>query len=214
MFLPKTHRGFWMPEHRHSFYIGVVFLVLALIFQFGAAQRSSRIASGSNFVGDMLLDNLPVVNLDFLIVQGAIIMWIVIALLLFLHPRYLLFGMKAIALFIVVRSVFINLTHIGIYPRQAVFDPADLGYSLYGLFAFQGNYFFSGHTGLPFLMALVFWRHRLWRNFLLALTFLFGASVLLAHVHYSIDVFAAPFLAYGIFHIAREFFPRDHELIG
>ena len=31
--------------------------------------------------------------------------------------------MKAVALFIVVRAISINLTHIGIYPHQAVFDP-------------------------------------------------------------------------------------------
>jgi membrane-associated phospholipid phosphatase len=35
----------------------------------------------------------------------------------------------------------------------------------------------------------------------------FGASVLLAHVHYSIDVFAAPFIVYGVFVIAAKVFP-------
>lgn len=213
MKLLRAHEGFWTPERKHSFYLGVIFLLLALIFQFGAAQHSFRYAAQNNFVGDLFLDNLPVVNLDFIIVQGAVLLWTGVAMLLILRPKYLLFGMKAIALFIVIRSLFINLTHVGIYPHQAVFDPTDFGYSVYGLVAFQGNYFFSGHTGLPYLMALVFWRDRFWRYFFLVVSAIFAVSVLLAHVHYSIDVFAAPFISFGIFHLAKELFPKDFALV-
>ena len=42
---------------------------------------------------------------------------------------------------------------------------------------------------------------------------IFAVAVLFAHVHYSIDVFAAPFMAYGMFEIAKRLFPRDFELI-
>ena len=36
----------------------------------------------------------------------------------------------------------------------------------------------------------IFWDEKLWRYVFLALAVVFGAAVLLAHVHYSIDVFA------------------------
>jgi hypothetical protein len=209
----RYHRGFWTHERRRSLLLGILFLSLALLIQAGAGRYSYRYALKANFAGDLLLDNLPTVNLDFLIVQGAIVLWCLAMALLILRPRYLMFGMKAVALFIIIRSVSINLTHIGIYPHQAVFDTTDPGYGLYSLFSFQGNYFFSGHTGLPLLMAFVFWRNVFWRRFFLGVTVTFAASVLLAHVHYSIDVFAAPFIAYGIFKIAERVFPRDHALL-
>ena len=45
------------------------------------------------------------------------------------------------------------------------------------------------------------------RYLFLFLTVFFGASVLLAHVHYSIDVFAAPFIVYGMYVITKKLFP-------
>jgi membrane-associated phospholipid phosphatase len=88
-----------------------------------------------------------------------------------------------------------------------------MGFGIYDLINFQANFFFSGHTGLPFLMALIFWADKFWRKFFLAVSALFAISVLLAHVHYSVDVFAAPFMTYGIFKIAERFFPYDRSLM-
>lgn len=210
---PIRRRDFWTPEHRRSLYLGILLFLLALAIQIGAGRYSARSATGAPFVGDLFLDNLPVVDLDITIVEGAIAFWTIILALLVLRPQKALFGIRAIALFIVFRAFFISLTHIGIYPERAViggsWEPIA---GLYGLFTFQGNFFFSGHTGLPILMALIFWRDAFWRKFFLFAAILFAASVLLAHVHYSIDVFAAPFITYGIYRIARRLFPKDYEL--
>ncbi|MCX6787646.1 MAG: phosphatase PAP2-related protein [Candidatus Kaiserbacteria bacterium] len=169
--------------------------------------------STSNHVGDLILDNLPVVNLNFIIIEGALTAIIFGTLfVVFLRPRYLLFTLKAIALFIMVRALFISLTHVGIYPDHIV-----PGYGLFdGIYQylnFETGLFFSGHTGLPFLMALIFWQTPLARYFFLALSCIGGVAVLLAHIHYSIDVFAAPFMTYSIFRIALYLFPHDHALI-
>jgi len=37
-------------------------------------------------------------------------------------------------------------------------------------------------------------------------------AVLLGHIHYSIDVFSALFITYGIFVIAKKVFARDYLL--
>jgi hypothetical protein len=209
----REHKDFWGPERLRSFYLGLLFLILALLIQAGAGRYSSRSALNANFAGDLILDNLPTVDLEFLIIQGALILWFGTSILLALRPRYLLFGMKAVALFIIIRAISINLTHIGIYPHQAPFDATDLGTRFYSLFSFQGNFFFSGHTGLPFLMALVFWDNPWLRRFFLGVSAVFAASVLLAHAHYSIDVFAAPFIAYGIYKISERIFPKDYAIL-
>ena len=77
-------------------------------------------------------------------------------------------------------------------------------------FTFGGDLFFSGHTGLPFLMALIFWNNKYLRYSFFALSFIFAATVLLGHLHYSIDVLAAFFITYTIFHIAIFIFKKDY----
>lgn len=166
----------------------------------------------STYVGDLLLDNLPVVNLNLIIIEGALLSIVFGTLFVLSKPRHVLFTLKALALFIAIRALFVSLTHVGIYPGNI--DPG-LGFfdSIYSYLNFQTGFFFSGHTGLPFLMALIFWDAFSTRVVFLSLSFIFAVAVLLAHIHYSIDVLAAPFMAYGIFKIARYFFPRDYELI-
>ncbi|MCR4328871.1 MAG: hypothetical protein NUV53_05205 [Patescibacteria group bacterium] len=206
------HRSFWHQDRRRSLYLGLFLLAVSLMLHVQSGHYSARSAALSNSVGDIFLDNIPPLDIDFLVVQGALLFWVIVFSLLFTRPQYLLFGIKAIALFIIFRSFFVSLTHIGVYPGQIPLDTG-IGSRFYNLLTFQGNFFFSGHTGLPFLLALVFWNERPWKIFFLIATVVFGASVLIAHVHYSIDVFSAPLITYAIFIIGKSFFPRDYALI-
>jgi hypothetical protein len=111
------------------------------------------------------------------------------------------------ALFLLVRAVFVALTHMApspIDPQQ----PAPFFNSIF----YGSDLFFSGHTGLPFLAALAFWYIVPWRIFYLALTAFFGVVVLLGHYHYSIDVLAALFITHGIFQTSCWLFGRDYAL--
>jgi PAP2 superfamily C-terminal len=209
----SEYKGFWPPERKRSMYLGIILLGLSILVQITLGRYSADQAVSAAPASDIFLNNLPVVNLGFIIVGGAIALWVLAWLLLIRYPQYLIFGTKAIALYIVSRAFFISLTHIGPYPHQFSPGPTNVGYSFYQLFTFQGNYFFSGHTGFPFLMALIFWDSAFLRRLFLFLTVFFGASVLLAHVHYSIDVFAAPFIVYGMFVITAKVFPRDYALL-
>ncbi len=62
--------------------------------------------------------------------------------------------------------------------------------------------FFSGHVSTIFLLSLVA-RDRWLRAFLLALAGLAAACVLWQHVHYTVDVLAAPVFAYAAWRAAR-----------
>jgi membrane-associated phospholipid phosphatase len=209
--LLAANKGFWTPQNKRSMYLGLLLLGLSLMIQVSAGRYSERRALNTNFAGDMFLDNLPVLNLDYVIVQGALAFFIFSIVLFAFHPRHALFGVKAIALFVIVRAFFINLTHIGIYPENT-FTVDGVGSWVYNAINFNGNFFFSGHTGMSFLIALIFWREKLWRRLYLVASIVFGASVLLAHVHYSIDVFAAPFITYSIMRTAAKLFPKDYAL--
>jgi hypothetical protein len=62
--------------------------------------------------------------------------------------------------------------------------------------------FFSGHTATMFLFFLTAKSKKLKVSFLIC-TFLIASCVLLQHVHYTIDVLAAPFFAYTSYRISR-----------
>jgi membrane-associated phospholipid phosphatase len=209
-----AYKDLFKREWIGSFITGIVFMSISFVvshYTFIYAHAYS-VRATSSYVGDVILDNIPVVNLNFIIVEGALFSIAAAAIFVLVQPRYILFALKMVALFIVTRALFISLTHVGIYPGHI--DPG-LGPldSIYLYFNFQTGLFFSGHTCAPILFALMFWERKTVRYICLALAVIFGISVLLAHIHYSIDVFAAPFMAYGIFNMAKYFFRREYELI-
>jgi len=204
----SEYKGFWTPARKRSLYEGILFLAIALVAQIFAGQYSAK--SATNIVGDVFLDNLPTIDFTRIIVDGAFFLTILSAVLLFLSPRHLLFAIKVVSLFIIIRSFFVTLTHLGIYPNQIVLGNSLMD-RLYILLNMQDGFFFSGHTGMPFLLALIFWYEKPWRYFFITVSLIFATVVLFAHVHYSIDVFAAPFITYGIFKFAElELFRRDY----
>ena len=203
------YRDFFTKERVRSLQVGTLLFVAALIFQAYATYYADR--ATSSFVHDLFLDNLPIVNLNSIIVEGALAAVVFTFLLVFSKPTYLIFALKTIAIFVITRACFVSMTHLGIYPGQ-INPGRGLSDRIYVELGFEAGFFFSAHTGLPILMSLVFWKEKLWRYVYLVLAVVFGASVLLAHVHYSIDVFAAPFMAYSIYKLAEYFFPEDAKL--
>ncbi len=186
--------------------ISLVLLVLSLFLNYFAGIYATE--SASNPVTDIILSNIPVFDVDLVFVYGSILFWIAVSILLLANPHRVPFSLKSVSLFIVIRSFFITLTHIGPFPTS-IASPSNF---ILNKLTFGGDLFFSGHTGLPFLMALIFWNHPRLRYTFIAASLIFGTSAILGHYHYSIDVFAAYFITYSIFHIARTMFRSDLRL--
>jgi hypothetical protein len=201
------HKLHWSQKHfLSSTFLAFLFLALSLTINYAAGNYATKMAS--NGVTDIILDNIPVVDVSGIYVYGALFFGLFMAILLIREPKQIPFIIKSAALFYLIRAIFISLTHIGpiieqIHPVSNIF---------YRNLVFGADYFFSGHTGLPFLMALSYWRNKRLRIIFIATSLVFGASALLGHFHYSIDVFAAFFITYSIFHIARRLFAKDYEL--
>jgi hypothetical protein len=193
---------------------GLLLLLISLVINyFGSLYANESI---SNSVTDIILDNIPVINVGMIFVFGPIIFWIVMMFVCLHDPKKIPFTLKSIALFVIIRALFISLTHIGPHPDRAALDIASLNwiYDLihsnnFFIFSSGGDLFFSGHTGLPYLMALVFWHKPFVRIFCLFSAIFFGIIVLLGHFHYSIDVLSAFFITYSIFHISQKLFKKD-----
>ncbi len=184
---------------------GLFAVAASLITNFYAGIYATEKAS--NPVTDIILSNTPVFNVVTPFIYGSVLLIIFIAVLCLVEPRRIPFITKSIALFFFTRAVFISLTHIGPFPTKFVVT-SDFMQS----FMFGADLFFSGHTGVPFLMALIFWDDPLVRNSFLGVTIFFAFVVLLGHLHYTIDVFAAFFITHTIYHMAGRLFHKDQKL--
>src|SRR5262249_49000009 len=129
---------------------GTAFLAASLIAIVAAVSFATTHAS--NYVADLVLRNVGPYNLRFGFVYGTFLLFAVTATLLAWRPNRLPFALKAMALFLVVRAVFVSLTHIAPSP----IDPQKAAPFLNSMF-YGSDQFFSGHTGMPFLAALCFW---------------------------------------------------------
>ena len=184
---------------------GTVFFAASTIAIFAAVNYAT--VHASNYVTDFVLSRVGPFNLRFLFVYGTFTAFVITVGLLAWRPNRIPFALKAMALFLLVRAVFVALTHMApspIDPQKAV--------PFFNSIFYGSDLFFSGHTGMPFLAALAFWHIPQWRMFYLALTVFFASVVLLGHYHYSIDVLAALFITHGVFQTSCWLFGRDYAL--
>jgi hypothetical protein len=155
---------------------------------------------------DLFLDLIPVMGLENVLAWGIPLFLGLVACLFFLYPERIPFSLKTVGLLFLIRSFFVVLTPLGMRADQVVQAPQgflqDLAYSSY-------DFFFSGHVAVPFLFALIFWRNPWVRSLMLCIALFVAAAVLLAHTHYSIDVFSVPFIVPTIYRIAQHFFRDD-----
>jgi hypothetical protein len=185
--------------------VSALVLVIGIIANYFASIYA--IEKASNAVSDIILSNVPAYDVDGFFVFGAIAFWVFAAFILARNARKIPFSLQALGLILIVRAAFVMLTHIGPFPVHSVID-----YNFFNFFTSGGDLFFSGHTAFPFMMALIFWDDIRLRVIGIGASVFFGAVVLLGHLHYSIDVAAAFFITYAVYHIATVIFKKGHEV--
>lgn len=193
--------------------VGLVILGIGLVCIEYSTAYANASAGTSNYVNDIILSNTRVYDVGWLFVYGALAaIFFSIIVLFTIRLHFLPFAFKITGVFLMVRSIFVSLTHISPYPEHVMItQPVVASYSVLQTMFASSDLFFSVHTGLPFLMALVFWDTPWLRNVYIAISLLLAVVVLLGHLHYSIDVFAAYFITYGIFGVGTTLFRKDFE---
>ncbi len=193
-----------------SFFSAFALLAVSLVTQFFINGYVTR--SISEPVTDIILSNTRVYDVGSVFVWGAVILTAIGVFIGLRYPKYVPFGFKSIAVFILIRSVFISLTHISPFPTHAVITSVFFNKQAFSGIFTGNDLFFSGHTGMPFLLALMFWNNKVLRYVFLGFSILFAVVVLLGHLHYSIDVLSAFFITYTIFDICKFIFKKDRQL--
>lgn len=188
--------------------LSVVFFSVAITANFLAGLYANERASSP--VTDIVLSNTPALDIDGMFVYGTFALIAFIGLVIAARPRRAPYVLHALGIFFLVRACFVAVTHIGPFPDRVELNAAEyIARYLWG----GADLFFSGHTGAPFLLALIFWRESALRHAFLLWSLFFAVVVLLGHLHYTNDVLAAFFITYAVNDIAAALFPEDHSLL-
>ncbi|NQV76513.1 MAG: phosphatase PAP2 family protein [Bacteroidetes bacterium] len=179
-------------DYRKKLIIGLIlisFILLSLPYFFQAIEKRNGIS-----FNDYLLSWLPAYDLSIYIFT---VIW---SMTLFTLSRFK--QDPNIFLTFLWGFILINLSRfvsIGLIPLNA---PADLipihdpiSNHFYGPKFITKDLFFSGHTAAMFLMFLCL-KKRTDKILALLATIIIGISVLIQHVHYTIDVIMAPVITY------------------
>jgi len=137
------------------------------------------------------------INLTWLIFGLIYFSLIIAVIILARKPEKLMFALQVYILFVLVRIAAMYLVPVN--PPQQMIRLDDPFVQFFGTGKMlTKDLFFSGHTATLFLLFLVT-ENKIVKSLFLVFTILVGISLLLQHVHYLIDVFAAPFFTYACY---------------
>ena len=88
-----------------------LFLVASLIINYLAGTYATERASLP--VTDIILSNIRAFDVDGIFVYGSFVFWTFVVFVLIYHPKKIIFSLNAISLFVIIRSIFVSLTHLG-----------------------------------------------------------------------------------------------------
>jgi len=179
-------------KHRIEFFVTIILLAVTL---FLLTHFLDYVESRQGMVlPDPVLSLFNPINLTWLIF-GLIYCSLIIAIfLLAKNPDRLMFAIQVYILFIYVRIAAMFLVPFN--PPNYMIQLNDPFVQFFGTGKLlTKDLFFSGHTATLFILFLVT-QNKFFKYFFLLATIIVGSALLLQHVHYSIDVFAAPFFTY------------------
>ncbi len=127
-----------------------------------------------------------------------------------IYPLVLLRAMQAYCLLTTLRVLSVLLIPLNDPPGIIVLNDPFVQILSYGGKAITKDLFFSGHVSTLFLLFLAAPKRWL-KYFFLIITLIVATCILIQHVHYTIDVLAAPvfsWICYKIFFSIKKFEPR------
>ena len=193
-----TWKSFFSNKRNSVEFIITLILLTVLMLSFSQFLQFIEKRKGVS-LPDPLLNTFNPVDLTWMTFT---LIYLSIILFLFSvrkEPYKIMVSLQAYGLMVIFRTIAMYLT-----PLEAPTTLLMLNDPFVQLFGkgeiLTKDLFFSGHTGTLFLLFLLT-KNKMLKVVFLISTVTVGVAVLLQHVHYSIDVFIAPFVAYCSFRI-------------
>ncbi len=192
-------------EHKNKIFLALLFLAIAIVLTILSGDYVDETPTAA--VPDLILSHIPVINLSFLFVWGIVaVVFVFLSYPLFYKPKKLHYAIGMLSLFLCIRSVFLILTHLKA-PIDAISSSSP---GIFSFITYSNDLFFSGHAGIPFLGFLIYDNKKV-KYFMLVSSIILSITVLLMHIHYSIDVASAYFITYGIYIIGEKIFKDPYK---
>jgi hypothetical protein len=195
---PNWSAAWKLSSFRWRFWTGLLIfsgILIALPFFFNAIEKRNGIS-----FDDIVLERIPAINVS---VAVFFLIWsscLILVIRLYRDPMMLLTTLWAYNCVTLVRMLCICL--ISLNPPAGLIPLADpITNQFYGQRYITHDLFFSGHTTTVFLIFLCL-KKNTDRIYTLIATIILGILLLVQHVHYTIDVLAAPVFTYALYRFA------------
>jgi hypothetical protein len=189
----KSWKIFLIRRHNKKELFFTVIILAGVLLGFTRFLNYVELRAGFTFT-DPLLNLFPPLDLTWLIF-GLIYIGLILAIFFFIKdPHIFLTALQAYLVLVLFRTAAMYLL-----PLNPPLDMIPLNDPFVQIFGsgeiLTKDLFFSGHTATLFMLFMVA-NKRIPKIIFLSFAVIVGFSVLLQHVHYSIDVFSAPFFSY------------------
>ena len=193
-----TWKAFLKNKKNLTEFVITAVIVTAVIIAFSHFLHFIEQRDGV-ILNDPILRTFNPIDLTWLTFALIYLSLIIFVVTTFNKPHKLLIAFQAYGLMLIFRTIAMYLTPFEAPERILLLNDPFVQFFAKGDILTK-DLFFSGHTGTLFLVFLLA-ENKTLKTIFLILTILVGSAVLLQHVHYSVDVFVAPFVAYGSYKI-------------
>ena len=192
-YLFKSWKIFLIRKHNKKELLITLIVLAAVLLSFTRFLNYIELRPGFTFY-DPLLNLFTPINLTW-IIFGLIYLGLITAIFYFIKdPHLLINALQAYTVLVLFRTAAMYLLPLN--PPHSMIPLNDPFVQIFGSGEIlTKDLFFSGHTATLFLLFLVADK-RFLKIVFLSFAVIIGISVLLQHIHYSIDVFTAPFFSY------------------
>jgi hypothetical protein len=206
---PTWQKAWRISSFKWKLWVGLILLAgiftsLPFFFQFIEARNGY-------FFSDIFLEWLPAFNVS---IPVFFLIWsccLILMIRIFRDPTNMLVTLWAYNGVTLLRMVCIGL--ISLNPPAGLIPLADpITNQFYGAHFITHDLFFSGHTTTVFLIFLCL-KKKTDRLYALFSSIILGILLLIQHVHYTVDVLAAPVFTYAVFRLALMFTKKENEAI-
>lgn len=192
----------YLKEKRNRIELVVTLILLAIILTLFTNFLNFIEARNGVVLPDPILSLFNPIDLTWLIFSLIYLSIIIGLITLINNPKILIFTLQVYTLMILVRMTAMYLLPLNPPIKIIILD--DPFVQLFGNGKpLTKDLFFSGHTATLFILFLVS-KNKMIKTFFLISTIVVAAAILVQHVHYTIDVFAAFFFTYACYRIIQK----------